>query len=142
MSNRPAKPAAMSWVIPYLMVESSEKAVAFYRDVLGLEVLSEAKNDDGMVFHAELQYKDVVLMCGNAGYWGDDAKTPAQGNYMSPVSLYLYVEDVDAFHNKVKAAGANVLSEPEDQFWGDRMFRVADIDGHQWTFATNVADHG
>lgn len=141
MTKRPAKPAHMSWVIPYLMVEDAGKAADYYRDVLGLEILSTAQGEQDQTFHAELRYKDIVIMCGNAAFWGEQAKTPTQGHYLSPVNLYLYCEDVDAEFARIKKAGGMILTEPQDEFWGDRTFRVTDFDGHQWTFGTNIADH-
>ena len=142
MSKRPAKPEPMSWVVPYLTVEDSGKAADFYHNVFGFEVLSKASDDKGRVFHAELKYKDLVIMCGNADMCGAESKTPKQGNYMPPITMYLYCDDVDAMYKKVKQSTATVEAEPADQFWGDRMFRVKDLDGHAWSFATNVADHG
>lgn len=141
MSKRPAKPEPMSWVIPYLIVEDAGEAADFYHDVFGLEILSKAKNDSGKTIHAEMKYKDIVIMCGCPDGSNDSMKTPAQCGYRSPVGLYLYCEDVDAHYKKVKQKGANVQGEPKDQFYGDRNYLVIDPDGHHWTFGTNVADH-
>src|SRR3989338_5629269 len=141
MTKRPAKPAPMSWLVPYLMVEDAGKAVDFYEKVFGFEVLSKAADESGKIFHAEMKYKDIVIMCGQAGMWSGEAKTPKQGNYISPITLYLYCDDVDALYKKVTKAGGKTLAEPADQFWGDRMFQAVDLDGHAWSFATNVADH-
>ncbi len=58
----------------------------------------------------------------------------------TPVSLYLYVDDVNKFYDQAKAAGAIVKAELSNQFWGDRMCCFECPDGHSWTFATNVAD--
>lgn len=134
-----AKPSNISWVVPYLMVKDAKTSAEYYQRVFGLELLKLNEDESGKTFHAELKYKDIDIMCGNVEMWGNGAKTPAEGNYMSPVNLYLYCEDVDSFYQSVKKAGAKVLSEPEDQFWGDRMFQVADPDGHHWTFATHIA---
>ena len=51
-----------------------------------------------------------------------------------------YVDDVDAHHARAKAAGATVLAEPEDQFYGDRTHRAVDPEGHRWTFSTHIED--
>jgi uncharacterized glyoxalase superfamily protein PhnB len=54
--------------------------------------------------------------------------------------LYVYVDDVDAHYARAKRAGATILEEPTDQFYGDRRYRAADPEGHHWCFATHVRD--
>jgi uncharacterized glyoxalase superfamily protein PhnB len=54
--------------------------------------------------------------------------------------LYVYCDDVDKFFARATAAGAKVVAPPTDMFWGDRMCRISDPDGYEWSFATNVAD--
>lgn len=141
MTTRPAKPAKMSWVVPYITVADSGATAKFYQEHFGFELLSSAQNDEGQVFHAEFRYKDIVIMCGNAGFYGEATKTPAQGGFFPSLTLYLYHDDVDALYESLKKKGIPVDAAPEDQFWGDRMLRLTDIDGHQWSFATHVADH-
>ncbi|OGT30557.1 MAG: hypothetical protein A3E87_03065 [Gammaproteobacteria bacterium RIFCSPHIGHO2_12_FULL_35_23] len=141
MNKRPAKPTPMSWIVPYLTVADVGKAVDFYHQVFGFEILSTAADESGNMFHAELKYKDIVIMCGQAGMCGSKAQTPCQGNYQPPITLYLYCEAVDEFYKKVKQSVAKIIAEPADQFWGDRIFQVTDLDGYAWSFATNVADH-
>ena len=140
--NNTAKPKNMSWVIPYLIVKDAGASATYYHEQFGFEVLSLAKDDDGNVFHAELQYKDVVIMCGAAGFDGQTITTPAEGKFISPVTLYLYHENVDALHENLLANGVSVDAPPEDQFWGDRMLRLTDQDGHQWSFATHGTKQG
>jgi PhnB protein len=139
--KKAVKDESMSWVIPYLIVADAGAAAQYYADHFGFEILSLAKGDDGKAFHAELRYKDIVIMCGTAGFSGEMIETPAMGNFVSPVNLYVYHEDVDGLYNVLIAHGVKTEAAPEDQFWGDRMFRVVDNDGHQWSFATKVAEH-
>jgi uncharacterized glyoxalase superfamily protein PhnB len=58
----------------------------------------------------------------------------------SPVHLYVYCDNVDAMFDRAKKAGATVGAEPADQFYGDRVCKLQDPDGHEWCFATNIAD--
>ena len=58
----------------------------------------------------------------------------------SPVSMYIYVEDVDELFNNAVSAGAKVLDPVKDQFWGDRHGRVEDPFGHHWSIATHKKD--
>jgi len=140
MNNRPAKPAGMSWLIPYLMVQDAGKAAQFYRDVFGFEALGEAKDEHGNVMHAEMRYKDIVIMCGTNPNHSTKTKAPAHA-FSTPITLYLYCEDVDAKYAHIKQAKAHIITELEDSFWGDRNFTVADLDGNAWCFATNIATH-
>ena len=55
-------------------------------------------------------------------------------------SLYIYVDDVDAHYGRARAAGAKILSDPEDMFWGDRTYMAQDPEGHRWTFAKQVRE--
>lgn len=139
--NTPVKDASMSWVIPYLIVDNAGTAAQYYADHFGFEILSLAKGDDGKAFHAELRYKDIVIMCGSTDFCGETIKTPAAGKFKSPVTLYVYHENVDALYDALTAQGIKVDAAPENQFWGDRMLRLTDNDGHQWSFATKVAEH-
>ncbi len=80
-------------------------------------------------------------MCGNCDFANKEIKTPALGHYTSPVTLYLYHEDVDALYHSLVSKGVEIDAAPADQFWGDRMMRLTDLDGHQWSFATHVDEH-
>lgn len=141
MTNRAPKPAGMSWVIPYLMVADSGKAAQFYANNFGFEILSSAPCEDGSIYHAEMRYKDVVIMCGNGSFGPDLIKTPAEGKFKSPLCLYLYHENVDVLYETLIANNIPIEAPPEDQPWGDRTLRLTDPDGHSWSFSTNVADH-
>jgi PhnB protein len=58
----------------------------------------------------------------------------------TPVSIMIYVEDVDAVFNRTVAAGAKVRQPVKDQFYGDRSGTVEDPFGHVWTIATHKED--
>ena len=91
---------------------------------------------DGKVMHAEVQMADGVIMMGCPG-----------ANYKNPKRLgavtqnvYVYVDDVDRHFEHARKAGAKILEEPKDQFYGDRRYGVEDLEGHHWFFATHVRD--
>ena len=71
---------------------------------------------------------------------GSPLRAPATSGDDAPTAMYMYVEDVDAFHAHAVANGAAEVAPPADQFWGDRMSVVKDPDGYQWSFATNVGE--
>ena len=138
MSERPPKAKDMNWVNPYLVVKDMKNSLEFYEKVFGFEIHMTMPDKDGNLMHAELQHKDSIIMMGTESP-GWETKSPGQLGGTT-ASFYVYVDNVDEFFAKIKGAVAKVHMEPADQFWGDRMCHVEDPEGHQWTFAQNVAD--
>ena len=138
MSNRPPKPEDMAWVNPYLIVKDVSKSIEFYEKAFGFETKLTIPGEDGKIIHAEVFHKNQIIMIGGESE-EQNAKSPKTLGG-TPLSLYLYVDDVDKFYDQAKAAGAVVKAELCDQFWGDRMCSFECPDDHSWTFATNVTD--
>lgn len=138
MSNRPPKPEGMAWVNPYLIVKDVAESVEFYEKAFGFETKLTIPGEDGKITHAEVSHKNQIIMMGAESEMQKSRSPKTLGG--TPVSLYLYVDDVNKFYEQAKAAGAIVKAELSDQFWGDRMCAFESPDGHSWTFATNVAD--
>jgi uncharacterized glyoxalase superfamily protein PhnB len=141
MSKRPAKPAGMSWVAPYLTVKDADKAIDFYQRAFGFEKKFAMPGPQGKTGHAEMTYKEGNIMLGPEANMGScPARAPATTGVTSPVGLYVYCDDVDALYKRATAAGAKGDMPPQDMFWGDRLCKLTDPDGHVWNFATNVGD--
>ncbi len=83
-----------------------------------------------------MELADGVIMMGCPGA---EYKNPKQLGHVTQ-NLYVYVEDVDEHFEHANEACATILAEPEDQFYGDRTYRVEDLEGHQWAFAQHVRD--
>jgi len=96
------------------------------------------KGPDGRVAHAELKLGDSVFMLSNEYPEMKSHSPKSIGG--SPVSMYVYVDDVDALFSKAVSAGAKVLDPVKDQFWGDRHGRLEDPFGHLWSIATQKKD--
>ena len=125
-------------VSPYLVVDGAQKAIAFYTSVLGATERVRMPGPDGRIGHAELQIGDSVIMLADE-FPDVGAKAPsAYGG--SPVSLTVYVEDVDATFEKATGAGATAVRPPENQFYGDRSATFDDPFGHRWTVNTHIED--
>lgn len=125
-------------VSPYLVVDGAQKAIDFYTSVLGATERMRMPGPDGRIGHAELQFGDSVVMLADE-FPDMGAKAPsAYGG--SPVSIMVYVEDVDATFGKATEAGATVVRPPENQFYGDRSATFDDPFGHRWTVNTHVED--
>lgn len=113
---------------PTLRYADVRAAVDYLSGTLGLTAGHVATGDDGSVGHAELGWDDDVVLLGPRGD-GDPFDT-------GRAVLYLTVDDVDAHHDKVVAAGGNVVMGLTDQPYGSREFAVADPEGNRWSFGT------
>ena len=138
MSNH-CRPENKPWIIPYFTVKNARESIAFYEQAFGFE-LGRAVDDNGNITHVEMAYHDGALMFAPEGAWGGNSKTPANGQFTSPVIFYVYCEDVDALYKRAVQAKATSMVEPEDMFWGDRMCSLQDPDGHIWSFATHTGN--
>ena len=138
MADRPAKAEGMGWISSYITVKDVKKSLEFYKKAFDLETRMTMPDKDGKIIHAEMGYKDCIIMVGSEC---EESNSKAPSTLKgTPFGFYIYVEDVDKQFEKAKNAGAKVLQEPTTQFWGDRICSVACPEGHHWSFATNVAD--
>jgi PhnB protein len=125
-------------VIPYLAVDGASRAIEFYSKVFGAKERGRMPGPDGKVGHAELEIGDSVVMLADA-FPEMGGKTP-QDLGGSPVTLMVYVQDVDAVFERALSAGATEERKVENQFYGDRAGQFADPFGHKWFVATHVED--
>lgn len=124
-------------VTPYLLYEDVAAALDWLSRAFGLEEHGERfTGPDGRVNHAAMKIGDGVIMLGCPG---PDYKNPRRLGQATQ-QLYIYVEDVDAHCARAREAGATILREPADQFYGDRNYGASDPEGHQWYFAQHVRD--
>jgi len=126
-------------IIAHLIVNDAPKALDFYKNAFGAEILGVHKTPDGKVMHAELNIAGARLMLADEfpGMGAPSAKTLGG----SPVVLNLYVEkDVDSLWNQAVGAGAKVVMPLDNQFWGDRYGQVSDPFGHRWALGQHVED--
>ena len=131
-------PGDRSPLTPYITVKNAAGAIEFYKKVFGATELMRMAEPNGKVGHAELQIGSAVLMLSDE-YPELGVRSPETIGG-TPVTLSLYVEDVDAVAAKVTAAGAKVLRPVEDQFYGDRAGKFEDPFGHHWWLATHKED--
>jgi PhnB protein len=131
-------PAGYHSVTPYLIVHDGAGAIAFYRQAFGATERVRMTRPDGRVGHAELQLGDSVVMLADE-HPEIGARSP-QALGGSPVTISLYVPDVDATVARAVAAGARLVRPVADQFYGDRAGGVVDPFGHAWHVATHIED--
>lgn len=125
-------------VTPYLILSGGVDAIEFYKKAFGAKEILRMMRPDGRVGHAEIKIGDSTIMLAD-----EHPEMGARGPKTvggSPVTIHLYVEDVDAVFSRAVAAGAKVLRPLQNQFYGDRSGGVEDPFGHAWYIATHVED--
>lgn len=138
MAGVKAIPEGYPQVVPYLCVDGADGAIEFYTRVFGAAERMRMPAPGGKIGHAELQLGDSVIMLADEfPEMGVRAPRTIGG---TPVTLTVYVEDVDAVFDRAVAAGATPVRPVENQFYGDRMGQFEDPYGHRWTVGTHVED--
>ncbi|HVS29159.1 MAG TPA: VOC family protein [Solirubrobacteraceae bacterium] len=125
-------------VTPYLIVDGASAAIDFYTSVLGATERMRMPAPEDRIGHAELDIGDSVIMLADEAPDMQVRGPRAVGG--TPVSLHVYVEDVDGVFERAVQAGAKALRPVEDRFYGDRSGSFEDPFGHQWNVATHVED--
>jgi PhnB protein len=125
-------------VMPYLIVDGAGEAIEFYKSVLGATERMRLDGPDGKIGHAELQIGEAVIMLADENPGMNVEGPKSVGG--TPVTIHVYVEDVDRTFERAVQAGAKALRVVEDQFYGDRSGQFEDPYGHRWNVATHVED--
>lgn len=136
----PVKPIPDGYhsVTPYLVVKDAARALDFYVRAFGAVELMRMPQEDGRIGHAEIRIGDSRVMLADE-FPEIGARSP-ESIGGSPVTIMLYVDDVDATVARAVSAGAKLTRPVADQFYGDRSGAVTDPFGHVWFVATHVED--
>jgi uncharacterized glyoxalase superfamily protein PhnB len=128
--NHPTLSSGVVYRNPRAAIEWLEKA-------FGFETVMLIEDPSGEIAHSELRLGDGVIMVGRE--WDEDHKSPASLGGKNTQSLHVHIDtDIGAHFERAKAAGADVFAEPETQFYGDRVYRCRDLEGHVWTVGQTV----
>jgi uncharacterized glyoxalase superfamily protein PhnB len=130
-------PEGCHTVTPHLVVRDAARAIDFYKKAFGAKELSRSPGPDGKLMHAELKIGDSQIYLNDEYPGMSESPQSLKG---SPVTIHLWVEDVDRVFQQAVAAGAKAAMPVADQFWGDRYGQVVDPFGHRWSMATHVKD--
>ena len=133
-------PPGVSPLTPYLIVSNAKAMIEFYQKVFGATETGRFNQPDGRVGHAELKINGATIMLSDEFPDMGFQSPKSLGGTRSPVSLHIYVENVDEVYKRALAAGATSLREPTDQFYGDRNAQVRDPSGHCWDLAMRVEE--
>ncbi|HXF43776.1 MAG TPA: VOC family protein [Pyrinomonadaceae bacterium] len=136
MTEIKAIPTGYEGAMPYLICKNAEQAIDFYKRAFGAEEILRI-GSPGMVGHAEMRIGKALFML--ADEFPPNALSPETVGG-TPVSIYIYVDDVDQFTERAVAEGLEVIRPVADQFYGDRSGFFRDPFGHQWGFATHKED--
>ena len=137
MSVKPV-PEDFQRVTPYLCVDGAASAIDFYVSVLGATERMRMEAPGGKIGHAELQIGNSVVML--ADEFPDMGFRGPRSVGGTPVTLHVYVEDVDAVFTEAVAKSATGLQAVKDEFYGDRTGQFEDPFGHRWNVASHVED--
>lgn len=131
-------PEGFTSVTPHIICKNAAKAIDFYSKAFGAKELFRMPMPDGGVGHCEMQFGNArIMLADEFPQMGCNSPQSIGG---TPVTIHLYVDDVDATFKKATAAGCEVAMPVTDMFWGDRYGKLKDPFGHSWSIATHTED--
>jgi len=131
-------PKGFRTATPSLIIDGAAKAIEFYKKVFNAKEIVRMDLPDGRVGHAEIKIGNSIIMLGDE--WPDMSVRSPKSIGGSGSAIFLYVRNCDRIFKRAVKAGATVIMEPADQFWGDRMAKITDPFGHVWGIATHKED--
>jgi len=127
-------PEGMHSITPHLVCAGAAEAIEFYKKAFGAVEGARLPGPDGKLMHAMIRIGDsAVMLVDEMPQWGALGPKSLKG---SPVTIHLYVEDVDAVVKRAVGLGAKVTMPVDDMFWGDRYGKLEDPFGHHWSVGT------
>jgi uncharacterized glyoxalase superfamily protein PhnB len=129
----PRRPAFISSVV----YRDNRAALEWLQKAFGFDVAGVFTDSKGNIAHAEMSHADGIVMIGNEFF--DWTKSPASIGGMNTQRIHVRLESgIDEHCAHARQAGAKIIAEPNDQFYGDRTYSARDLEGHYWTFAQPV----
>jgi uncharacterized glyoxalase superfamily protein PhnB len=131
-------PTGFPRIVAHLIYDDVSGAIEWLTGTFGFRERTSMRHTlpDATVGRAQIEILDSLITIGRPSIHADSPKRGVSS------MLYVYVDDVDAHYQRAVAAGAMIVAEILDQPWGDRLYQVADPEGHQWTFAQHTHDAG
>ncbi len=134
-SNPPADWPRISSAIVY---EDLSGALDWLAKAFGFELRVLVQDGDGNIQHTEMEFGGGVIMIAKAGQPTANSCSPKSQSGRNTQSLLVFVDDVDAHHDRARAAGATIIAPPETRDYGDRIYGCLDFEGHPWFFSRRV----
>jgi len=133
-------PEGVPAATPYLITSNAVEMIEFYKKVFGAAETMRFQEPGGRIGHAELKIGGATIMLSDEYPDVGFLSPKSLGGARSPVSIHLYVENVDDVYKRALAAGATSLREPADQFYGERNAQVRDPSGHCWDISMRIEE--
>ena len=131
-------PEGMHTITPHLFCAGAADAIEFYKNAFSAVEMHRMPGPGGKLMHGAIRIGDsTVMLADEFPEWGSKSPKTLGG---TPVTIHLYVEDVDAVFAQAVTAGATPVMPVADMFWGDRYGMLLDPFGHSWSVATHVKD--
>jgi len=122
-----------------LFYQDPKAAIAWLEKAFDFELSMLLEDADGNLAHSQMSFGDSYVMIGQE--WSADHKSPKSVGGKNTQTVNIHIDtDIDAHFARAKAAGAEIIAEPETQFYGDRTYRCRDPEGHMWTISQTVSD--
>ena len=131
-------PKGYEGATPYLIIKGAANALDFYKKAFGATEIMRIPAPEGKIGHAEIKIGGAIIMLADEFPLMNHRSPQSLGG--TPVSIMVYVPDVDTLVKRAIGAGAKVLEAVENKFYGDRSGTLEDPFGHHWHFATHVED--
>ena len=130
MADHPTFTPALFYLDPFAALDFLERAFGFERTMV-------ITDEQGNLGHSQMSFGSGLVMIGTE--WSEDHKSPASIGKKCTQTVHVQLtEDIDAHCERARAAGADIVATPQDQFYGDRTYRARDPEGHIWTFAQSI----
>lgn len=124
-------------LVSALSYRDPKAAIAFLEKAFGFELTFLLEDAEGKLAHSQMSWGCMTIMIGNE--WSENHASPASLGGKTTQTVHIYVEgDVDAHCERARAAGAEIMMEPETQFYGSRSYRCRDPEQHIWTVSADV----
>ncbi|HPE47584.1 MAG TPA: VOC family protein [Hyphomonas sp.] len=132
------RPRGLSSAVCYV---DAKAAFKWLEAAFGFEPLFILLDENDNLAHSEMTFGNSYVMIGNE--WSEDHRSPKSLGGKNTQTVHVQLEkgdDIDAHCERARAAGAEIMTECETQFYGDRTYRARDPEGHIWTFAVTVVE--
>lgn len=135
--THPWEGMGLTWLTTALNVPNVSAAVNFYCNVMGMVAIAELPGDEGELLFARIRYRGTNFTLNKEG-WDSNLLGPQSSGQATPFIFYIYVDDAILLTKSMTDAGALILSDPQEMFWGDLKSRVQDPFGFIWDIAQKL----
>jgi len=124
---------------PSVIYQDPRAAIRWLEAAFGLETAIYIEGEDGTFAHCQMRHGDGLISIGQE--WEEDFKSPLKlGGKNTQLTSIQIATDVDAHCERARAAGAVIVTEPNTQFYGDRVYRCRDPEGHNWSISQTIEE--